>query len=99
MKSILTYNNETVKHIYIYQCKCNNRAYKIQVFFYMSTNKFGKRICKLLVESNRETFIGYVLGATDDLLIYAISAELYLDILIFCSHVLLPTFRKAMNTS
>jgi len=65
----------------------------------MSTNKFGKRICKLLVESNRETFIGYVLGATDDLLIYAISAELYLDILIFCSHVLLPTFRKAMNTS
>ena len=60
----------------------------------MSTNKFGKRICKLLAESNRETFIGYVLGATDDLLIYAISAELYLDILIFCSHVLLQLSEK-----
>ena len=33
----------------------------------MTTYNFGKRICKLLVESYREIFIGYVLGATDDL--------------------------------
>ena len=42
----------------------------------MTTYNFGKRICKLLVESYREIFIGYVLGATDDLVNCAISAEL-----------------------
>jgi len=30
----------------------------------LTTYKFGKSTRKLLVESNRETFIGYVLGAT-----------------------------------
>ena len=54
----------------------------------MTTYTFGKGTRKLLVESNREPFIGYVLGATDNLLNCAIPVELYPDFLISCSHVL-----------
>ena len=72
----------------LFQCECNNRANKIQVCYNMTTYTFGRSTHKLLVESNRETVIGYVLGATEDVLNSAISVELYPDFLISCSHVI-----------
>ena len=81
-----TYLDE-VYHV-LFQCECSNRVSITQVFYDMTTYKFGKSTRKLLVESTRETFIGYVLGATDNLLNCAIPVELYPDFLISCSHVL-----------
>ena len=78
---------DKVYHV-LFQCECNTRVSIIQVFYDMTTYKFGKSTRKLLVESNIETFIGYVLGATDNLLKCAIPVELYPDFLISCSHVL-----------
>ena len=90
-----TYSDK-VYHV-LFQCECNNRVNIIQVFYDMTTYKFGISTLKLLVESNRETFIGYVLGATDNLLNCAILVEHYPDFLISCSHVLRNLSGKKWN--